>query len=300
MPSEGKPRILLLGSGGQLGMQLAKVLAAETELTALSRAELDFTDQAALRTAVRNAAPEIVINAAAYTAVDKAEQEPQLARAVNAIAPGVLADELRQTDGWLIHYSTDYVFDGSGTTPWRETDPTGPLSVYGQTKLDGELAIAASGCRHIVLRTSWVYAAEGRNFLHTMLRLGRERERLSIVDDQIGAPTSAEAIAAATGTLIQKLAGHASEASGVYHLTCGGATSWYGFARAIFSAFASRQKPPELLPIPTEAYPTPARRPHNSRLNCDKFAAEFGIRLPHWEEALDDVAGSMLRPGGIL
>src|SRR5271165_2886740 len=193
-----QPRVLLLGAGGQLGMQLRRVLAVETELTALGRAEVDFTDVLALRTAIRELEPEIVVNAAAYTAVDKAESEPELARLVNAIAPAAIAAEVARSNGWLVHYSTDYVFDGSGTKPWVETDPTGPLSVYGRTKLDGELGIAATGCRHVILRTSWVYAAVGRNFLHTMLRLGRERQRLTIVDDQIGAPTTAEALTKAT------------------------------------------------------------------------------------------------------
>jgi len=293
-------RVLLLGSGGQLGMQLARLLACDSDdamkLTALTRAELDFCDADALRAAIRTAEPEIVINAAAYTAVDKAEQEREPARLVNAVAPGILAEEVSKTNGWLIHYSTDYVFDGSGTKPWVETDRTGPLGVYGQTKLDGELAIAATGCRHVVLRTSWVYAAVGRNFLHTMLRLGRERQQLKIVDDQIGAPTSAEAIADATLIVLRQLAAEPmnEEASGVYHLTCTGQTSWCGFARAIFAAFAARQKTPEVLPIPTEAYPTPARRPLNSRLNCDKFAGQFGFRMPRWEDALSEVAAAIL------
>jgi dTDP-4-dehydrorhamnose reductase len=291
-------RVLLLGAGGQLGMQLARKLAAEVELTALTRAELDFTDADAVRSAIRDAKPEIVINAAAYTTVDKAESEPELARLINAIAPAVIAEEIARTNGWLIHYSTDYVFDGSGTRPWVETDATGPLSVYGQTKLDGELGIAASGCRHVILRTSWVYAAEGRNFLHTMLRLGREREQLKIVDDQIGAPTSAEAITEATRAVVRQLpvSNGDTAASGIYHLTCAGETSWCGFARAIFAAFAVQQKPPQVLPIPTEAYPTPARRPRNSRLNCGKFVRQFGFRMPQWQDALNEVASVLLAP----
>ena len=294
------PRVLLLGAGGQLGMQLAQKLAAEVELTALARAEVDFTDLDAIRTAIRKAEPEIVVNAAAYTAVDRAESEPELARLVNAVASGVIAEELAKTNGWLIHYSTDYVFDGSGTEPWRETDATGPLSVYGQTKLDGELAIAATGCRHVILRTSWVYAAVGKNFLHTMLRLGRERERLNVVDDQIGAPTTAEAITEATRAVLRQLAADGDDrlVSGVYHLACGGATSWCGFAREIFEIFASRQKAPEAAPIPTEAYPTPARRPRNSRLCCDKFVGTFGFSMPEWPDALREVAQGMLSSEG--
>lgn len=290
------PRVLLLGAGGQLGMLLHRKLAGEAELTALSRADLDFTDTEALRAAIQKGQPEIVINAAAYTAVDKAESEPELARQVNAVAPGVMAEELALTGGWLIHYSTDYVFDGSGVEPWVETDATGPLGVYGQTKLDGELAIAATGSKHVILRTSWVYAAEGRNFLHTMLRLGRERELLKIVDDQIGAPTTAEALTAATKAVLRQLAasGQDATASGIYHLACAGETSWCGFAKAIFAEFASRQKPPEVIPIPTVAYPTPAKRPRNSRLCCDKFGRRFEFRMPEWQNALHEVAAAVL------
>ena len=289
-------RVLLLGAGGQLGMQLARKLAGQVELVSLTRSELDFTNARSVQVAIWDISPDIVINAAAYTAVDKAESEPELCSQVNAIAPGIIAKALSMSNRWLIHYSTDYVFDGSGTRPWVETDRTGPLSVYGQTKLDGELAIAATGCRHVILRTSWVYAAEGRNFLHTMLRLGREREQLKVVDDQIGAPTSAEAITEATRAVLRQLTGgdEDASASGVYHLTCAGETSWCGFARAIFAAFAERQKAPEVLPIPTEAYPTPARRPLNSRLNCDKFKAQFGFQMPRWEAALKDVARTLI------
>lgn len=289
-------RVLLLGAGGQLGMLLKEMLSKEAELTAFTRAEVDLSDAEAVRAAIRKSEPEILVNAAAYTAVDKAEQEPELAHLVNAVAPGVMAEEVQKTGGWLIHYSTDYVFDGSGTTPWRESDATGPLNVYGQTKLDGETAIAASGCKHVIFRTSWVYAANGKNFLHTMLRLGRERERLQIVDDQIGAPTSAEAITAATRWVMQQLTAsdEKEDATGIYHLTCAGATSWCGFAQAIFAEFASSQKAPEVVPIPTEAYPTPARRPHNSRLNCAKFTATFGHAMPEWRDALRDVSRAMI------
>ena len=289
-------RVLLLGAGGQLGMELKRKLDAESELTALARTDLDFTDEDAIRAAVRLTKPEIVVNAAAYTAVDKAESEPELCAQVNAVAPGVIADEIGKTNGWLIHYSTDYVFDGSGNKPWLESDATGPLGVYGQTKLDGELAIAATGCRHVILRTSWVYAAEGRNFLHTMLRLGKEREQLKIVDDQIGAPTTAEALTEATQVVLRRLISSKTSASpaGVYHLTCGGSTSWCGFAKAIFEAFSSRQRVPEVLPIPSEAYPTPAKRPRNSRLCCDKFFGQFGYCMPEWQDALRDVASTLL------
>jgi dTDP-4-dehydrorhamnose reductase len=199
--------------------------------------------------------------------------------------------------GWLIHYSTDYVFDGSGERPWVETDATGPLGVYGRSKLDGELAIAATGCKHVILRTSWVYAAVGRNFLHTMLRLGRERDLLKVVDDQVGAPTTAEALTRATQAVLERLAAgdDSGDVSGVYHLACAGETSWCGFAREIFAAFAGRQKAPEVVAIPSSAYPTPARRPANSRLNCAKFAETFGFAMPEWRVALAEVEATMLQ-----
>lgn len=300
MPANASPRILLLGAAGQLGLQLAQSLSGNVagNLTALTRAQLDFSDIDAVRAAVRSAAPDIVINAAAYTAVDKAESEPDIAALVNGIAPGVIAEELASTNGWLIHYSTDYVFDGSGTTPWLEDDLTGPLNAYGKSKLAGEDAIAATGANHVILRTSWVYAAEGRNFLHTMLRLGREREELKIVSDQIGAPTSAEALTQATLAVLARLGiedgqEDADQLSGLYHLTCAGETSWYGFAEAIFTAFADKQKAPRLVPIPTEAFPTPAQRPRNSRLNCAKFTAAFDYTMPSWQSALESVASEL-------
>ena len=298
-------RVLLLGAGGQLGMQLAHRLAGEVELSALTRAQVDLSNADAVRTALRNSSAEIVINAAAYTAVDKAESEPELAHAVNTVAPGVMAEEVARTGGWLIHYSTDYVFDGSGIKPWVETDAAGPLNVYGQSKLDGELAIASAGAKHLILRTSWVYAEEGKNFLHTMLRLGHDRDELKIVVDQIGAPTTAEAITEATHAVLTKLVQDEliqdnpsrdnSDASGIYHLACAGETSWCGFAEAIFAAFAKQQKAPRVLPIPTEAYPTPAKRPGNSRLSCAKFTERFGFAMPHWQAALADVAAAIQR-----
>jgi len=302
MPSLAQPKILLLGAGGQLGLQLAGQLHGN--VTALTRAQLDLSDIDAVRETVRSVAPQIVINAAAYTAVDKAESEPDIAALVNGVAPAAIADELALTGGWLIHYSTDYVFDGSGSTPWRETDPTHPLNAYGRSKCEGEEAIAATGANHIILRTSWVYAAQGRNFLHTMLRLGRERDELKIVADQIGAPTSAEALTAATRAVLKRLEpafapdsdsaqAEIAKLSGLYHLACSGETSWCGFAEAIFAAFADRQKPPRLIPIPTEAYPTPAKRPHNSRLNCSKFAAAFDYAMPTWQAALETVVSEL-------
>ncbi len=296
------PRVLILGAGGQLGAELARQFtdsrADAWEVRAMGRAEVDFTDLDAVRQAVRGFAPTVTINAAAYTAVDRAEAERDLAFTVNAAAPGALAEEMTRLGGWLLHYSTDYVFNGSGELPWRETDTTGPLNVYGASKLAGELAIAASGAKHLIFRTSWVYAAEGRNFLHTMLRLGRERERLTIVSDQIGAPTTAEALAAATLSVVEQVVDGREPEPGLYHLACAGETSWAGFAEAIFAAFAARQRPPVVAPIPTEEYPTPAQRPRNSRLSCDKFAGEFGERLPDWRAALDSVAARILAETG--
>ena len=290
-------RLLILGAGGQLGAELVRRFTADPaswSVASLTRTQLDLTCEDALRQAVRQYAPQILLNAAAYTAVDRAESEPALAHAVNATAPGILAEEMAQLGGWLIHYSTDYVFDGSGTTPWRESDPTGPLNVYGASKLAGEQAIAATAARHLIFRTSWVYAAEGRNFLHTMLRLGRERSHLSIVDDQTGAPTSAEAIAAATLELALRLRGGFTPPSGIYHMTCAGETTWFGFASAIFAAFAAQQPPPALTPLATADYPTPARRPRNSRLDGSRLAETLGLRLPHWQDALAAVAASLL------
>lgn len=292
------PRLLVLGSGGQLGAELTRRFAAAPQfaacsVTALSRAQLDFADASALRQAVRAHQPQILINAAAYTAVDRAESERDRAFAVNATAPQILAEEMARLDGWLLHYSTDYVFDGSGTLPWRETDPTGPLNVYGASKLAGEQAIASTGAQHLIFRTSWVYAAEGRNFLHTMLRLGRERRALSIVSDQHGAPTTAEALAAATVDLAARLGEGFAPPSGVYHMACAGETTWHGFASAIFAAFATAQPPPVLTPIATADYPTPARRPLNSRLDGSLLASTLDLRLPHWQDAFASVAATL-------
>ncbi len=293
-------RVLLIGAGGQLGRVLRGIGNASSKWTVetLGRAELDLASPDGVRAAVRGAfgglGPRIVMNAAAYTAVDKAEQEPELARAVNALAPAVMAEEMKRLGGWLVHYSTDYVFDGSGTQPWRETDATGPLNTYGRTKLEGERAIAATGCEHLIFRTSWVYAAVGKNFLNTMLRLGAEREELRIVADQIGAPTTAEALTAATQRALERVAGN-NAMHGVYHLACGGETSWAGFAEEIFTAFRERQKAPRVVPIASSEYPTPAKRPLNSRLSCEKFEVEFGYRMPKWQAALDSVAAKVLK-----
>jgi dTDP-4-dehydrorhamnose reductase len=283
-----RPRILVLGSSGQLGRELSKALPPVAEVTALSRHDVDLTNENELRSAVRTARPHFIVNAAAYTAVDRAESEPELAQAVNARAPGILAEEAHRGNAWLFHFSTDYVFDGSGHMPWKETDTPHPLNVYGRTKLEGEQAVAAVGGRHVILRTSWVYAAHGSNFLRTMLRLSRERTKLNIVDDQIGAPTSAGELARGVRFIVERLQElpDSPPDSGIYHMTCGGFTSWFGFAKAIFASFADDVPAPELVPIPSEQYPTPAVRPRNSVLNGDKLQTALGLRLDSWESAL--------------
>ncbi len=293
--SLARQRLLILGCGGQLGAELARRFATDSawSVTALSRSQLNLADADQVRSAVRHHAPQILINAAAYTAVDRAESEPELAFAVNATAPGILAEEMARLNGWLLHYSTDYVFDGSGSAPWIESDPTDPLNVYGASKLAGEDAIAAVGAQHLIFRTSWVYTAEGRNFLHTMLRLGRERSALSIVNDQHGAPTTAEVLAAATTDLAARLREGFAPKSGVFHMSCGGETTWFGFAETIFAAFPAHQPPPALTPIRTADYPTPARRPLNSRLDCTLLADTLHLRLPHWQEAFASVAAAL-------
>ena len=276
-------RILLTGAGGQVGWELKSTLAALGEVQAFDRAQLDLADTPRLIAAVRAMQPDAIVNAAAYTAVDKAETEREAAFAVNAMAPRVLAQEARRAGALLVHYSTDYVFDGGKATPYLEHDPTGPVSVYGESKLAGEQAIAASGCRHLILRTSWVYGPRGRNFLLTMLRLARERPELRVVDDQVGAPTSSLEIARATATLLAK------GALGLYHMTAAGETSWCGFARAIL-ARAGLATP--VVAIRTADYPTPAKRPRNSRLDCSRLRADHGVALAPWEDALAEVTSA--------
>jgi dTDP-4-dehydrorhamnose reductase len=288
-------RVLILGATGQLGVELQKALPPEMDLAALSRNEVDLTDESALRTAIRSAEPSFIVNAAAYTAVDHAESEPELAHAVNSQAPRIMAEEALRTDAWLLHFSTDYVFDGSGNVPWKEGDPPRPLNIYGRTKLEGEQAVAATGCRHLIFRTSWVYAAHGNNFLRTMLRLGAQRPSLNIVDDQVGAPTSAGELARGVRIVLDRLldADFAAPDPGVYHMTCAGSTSWFGFAKSIFANVAGRSPVPTLVAIPSEQFPTPAARPRNSVLNCDKLERVFGLRLAPWEDALKKVIEEM-------
>lgn len=277
-------KILLLGRSGQVGAALAPLLRRFGPVFAPTHAEVDLARPDSVRDAVRACSPSLIVNAAAYTAVDRAESEPELARAVNAEALGVLAREASRYDALLVHYSTDYVFDGTKSAPYVEDDAPAPLGVYGQTKLAGEQAVLASDCRHLIFRTSWVYAATGRNFLLTMLRLAREQPRLRVVEDQRGAPTSARAIARGTVQALDYALGD-SGLDGVYHMTAGGQTSWHGFACAIL-ARAGLDTPVD--PIPTSAYPTPARRPLNSLLDNARLAARFGVRLPDWEVGLDE------------
>ena len=273
-------RILLTGGNGQVGWELQGALAPLGEVTALGRAELDLRDAGRMRDAVRTAKPDVVVNAAAYTAVDKAEAERDLAFAVNAVAPGILAEEAKRAGALLVHYSTDYVFDGTKGSPYTEADPTCPINVYGESKLAGEKAIQGSDCRFLILRTSWVYGPRGSNFMLTMLRLARERPELRVVDDQIGAPTSSLAIARATAQLLRPGAG------GLYHLSAAGEVTWCGFARAIL-ARAGIATP--VRAIRTEDYPTPARRPRNSRLDCSRLRKDFDVALAPWEDQLSEV-----------
>jgi dTDP-4-dehydrorhamnose reductase len=279
-------RILVLGRSGQVGAALTQSLQGLGELIALDRAQLDLTNPDAIRTTLREIQPQIVINAAAYTAVDAAESDQAMAFQINAVAPRVMAEESERLGAALIHYSTDYVFDGDKQGAWMEDDATAPLSVYGHSKLAGEQAITDVGGTHLILRTSWVYGLHGKNFLLTMLKLAESRDSLAIVDDQIGAPTWALTIADATSAIIRDAGEPAQLAalSGIYHLCAGGHTSWFGFAQAIFS-HASVQRKPQLRPITTAEYPTPAQRPHNSILNTDKFRRSFGD-LPTWDDAL--------------
>jgi dTDP-4-dehydrorhamnose reductase len=295
MSSQSKPRVMVLGSKGQLGVELCRELPSIAEVQAYSRSEVELTDSAALRAVIRAARPDFIVNAAAYTAVDRAESEPDLAYSINAMAPMVLAEEAMRCGAWLIHFSTDYVFDGSKSTPWLETDIPHPLNVYGKSKLGGEDAITSTGCRHLIFRTSWVYAAHGNNFLRTMLRLAQERTRLTVVDDQIGTPTSAHELAHGVRLILGRIMNSsASEAeSGIYHMTCAGSTSWLGFAQAIFSLTAQNIPHPELAPISTEEYKTVATRPKYSVLNGDKLERAFGFRLAPWDNALAEVIRSL-------
>jgi dTDP-4-dehydrorhamnose reductase len=280
-------KILLLGQHGQVSRELQASLQGQGELSVRGREQLDLAQPDQIRQQVRELRPELIINAAAYTAVDQAESEPELAFAINAVAPGVLAEEAAALGAPLIHYSTDYVFDGEKLTPYVENDPTNPLSVYGQSKLAGERAIQAVGGEQLILRTSWVYALHGCNFLLTMQRLLQERKELKVVANQIGAPTWAGSIAQATAQLIQRWRDDQVVPWGLYHLSAQGETSWFGFASAIAEQLrAAGKSAGQLQPIPSSAYPTPARRPLNSRLNCSRLQHDWQIQLPNWHDAL--------------
>lgn len=297
-------KILVTGGNGQVGFELQRQLCLLGTVLAPPRQELDLGNAKALAHWLEQHQPDVIVNAAAYTAVDKAEEEPELARRLNAELPAQLAKYSAARGQWLVHYSSDYVYPGSGSTPWQEQDTTGPLSVYGQTKLEGDQAVQQSGCHHLIFRTSWVYSARGNNFMKTMLRLSRERDALKVVSDQIGAPTPARLIAQVTALSLHAslLTTHHSQAkrssltthpapAGIYHLAPSGETSWHGFAREIFrQAPALGEKlaitPDDVAPIPTVEYPTPAQRPLNSRLCCQEIERALGITLPSWQEQL--------------
>ena len=289
------PRVLIIGYAGQVGVELQRSFFDAAELICHDRDTVDLAVPDQVTAMVRRAAPDIILNAAAYTAVDRAESEPETAMAVNAMAPRILAEEALRVGALLVHYSTDYIFDGSKTGPWVESDKPNPLNVYGASKLAGEEAIQQVGGRYLIFRTSWVYGPHGNNFLLTMLRLAKERDRLDIVDDQFGAPTSSIALADATRAVVAGVLagryGSTDSWSGLYHMTCGGSVSWYGFARAIFDRANNLLdgKVPDVRPISSAQFITPAKRPRNSVLSNEGLFTRFGIRLDSWETALDEV-----------
>ncbi|HEX4643398.1 MAG TPA: dTDP-4-dehydrorhamnose reductase [Candidatus Acidoferrales bacterium] len=305
-----KPTILLIGTSGQVGRELHKMLPGIGDVTALDRQRLDLTQPDEIRRTIRTIHPQFIVNAAGYTAVDKAESEESVARAINAVAPGVMAEEAKKIGAALIHYSTDYVFDGRKTSPYEEDDPPNPLNAYGRTKLEGERAIRASGAAHLIFRTTWVYAAEGKNFLLTILRLATQREELKIVHNQVGAPTLNVEIARATTDILAQFSGGGSapvspgDVSGVYHLTAGGQTTWYDFTNAILEraakipadipwfAAATNHLPlvvRRVIPIAASEYPLPATRPAYSVLSNSRLNRTFSLRLPDWQNQLDSV-----------
>ena len=296
-------KILLLGKNGQVGWELQRALLPIGELTALDfdsagPLRADFREPESLVATVRVFRPDVIVNAAAHTAVDKAESEPDLARRLNAEAPAVLAREAAAQGAWLVHYSTDYVFDGSGNMARAEDSPTGPLNVYGCTKLEGEEAIRASGCRHLILRTSWVYGTRGGNFAKTMLRLAQERDRLSVIDDQIGAPTGAELLADVTAHAIRAV-GEAPSLGGTYHLAASGETSWHGYACHVIEFARAAGAPVKvaadsIAAVPSSEFPTPAERPKNSRLDTTKLRSSFGLTLPPWQTGVDRMLAELL------
>jgi dTDP-4-dehydrorhamnose reductase len=287
-------KILLFGKGGQVGWELQRSLAPLGDLVALDYDSRefcgDFSRLEGITETIRAVAPDVIVNAAAHTAVDKAENEPEAARAINALAPAAIASEASRLGAWLVHYSTDYVFDGSGSRPWAETDDARPLNVYGSTKLAGEVAIRASGCDYLIFRTSWVYAARGGNFARTMLRLAQERDRLTVIDDQVGAPTGADLLADVTAHAI-RTARHRKEVAGLYHLAAAGETSWFGYARFVLdfaheSGLKLNIEPEKVMPVPSSAFPATAQRPKNSRLDVTKLQTTFDLRMPPWQTGI--------------
>jgi dTDP-4-dehydrorhamnose reductase len=294
-------KILLIGKNGQVGFESRRALAPLAEVVAVDFPDCDLTDAESIRSVVRTTAPQVIVNAAAYTAVDKAESEPEMALAINAIAPAVLGEEARRLGARVVHYSTDYVYDGTKAGRYIESDATNPLCVYGATKCDGDLALAASGAEYFIFRTSWVFGAHGANFVKTMLRLAKERDKLNVVADQFGAPTSAALIADITAhVLAQTIYRPASEMpSGVYHLAADGETSWHGFAQTIIRGAAARgvklkMAPDAVRAITTAEYPLPAKRPANSRLDTTRLSKTFGLVMPHWQAGLDHVLSQII------
>ncbi len=301
-------KIFLTGKNGQIGWELQRTLAPLGDVVAVDRQELDLADPDSIRKVIREIRPELIVNAAAYTAVDKAESEPDLAMAVNGIAPGVMAEEAKHLNAAIIHYSTDYVFDGSKKSPYSEEDVPNPLNVYGKTKLAGERAIQAVGAPHIILRTSWVYGTRGKNFLLTILKLARERSELKIVEDQIGAPTWSRTLAEATSQIlaqhyspISQSSASIMDISGLYHAVSGGMTSWYGFAKKILETASSHipHSLPRLVPIPSIDYPAPAKRPQNSCLSCEKLKRTYGLVFPLWDKLLTQCLDDLVKASTI-
>jgi dTDP-4-dehydrorhamnose reductase len=286
------PRLLLIGKIGQVGWELRRALAPIAQLTCVDFPELDLCSGDSIRKWVTDARPQIVINAAAYTAVDKAESEQDKAMKINGLAPGILAAEAKKLGALMVHYSTDYIFDGTKNQPYIETDAPNPLGAYGRTKLAGDEAVRAAGGAHLIFRLCWVYGARGQNFMLTMMRLARERERLRVVSDQIGCPTWSRMIAETTALALKSTLAtkDPTAITGTYHLASSGTTSWHGFASAIIGLMpAEVRKCSQVEPIPTSEYPLPAKRPAYSVLGCDKLERTFGLRLPSWEESLKQV-----------
>lgn len=281
-------KILLVGRNGQVGWELQRTLATLGDVIAIDRHGMDLANPDSIRNAIRTIRPNLIVNAAAYTAVDKAESEPELAMAINGIAPGIMAEEAKLIGAAMVHYSTDYVFDGAKTSPYTEDDIPNPISVYGKTKLVGEQAVQAAGIPHLIFRTSWVYGLRGRNFLLTILRLAKERDELKIVDDQIGAPTWSRMIAEATGQVLSQCSIPLATRSGIYNLAAAGQTSWHGFTQAILDCMSSQgaNPPPNLTPIATSEYQLPAPRPQYSVLSSAKLSQTFRLALPAWDASL--------------